>query len=67
MNFVFLMMKGSTILSVECVDLQNNELTLEQAAAEFAAKSEATSYAVLGESLDVTWLLQQTKKINRRG
>lgn len=68
MDFVFLMMKGREILSVDIVDLEGEGLTLEQAAEQRLAIAaqrgeQPTAYAVLGCSDDEVWLLQQTKRV----
>ena len=68
MDFVFLMMKGGAILSVDIVDLEGEGQTIEQAAERLlgiaAQKGEQpTAYAVLGCSEDEIWLLQQTKRV----
>jgi uncharacterized protein YaaR (DUF327 family) len=64
MNFVFLMLNGNTILSVESVDLIEEDITIEQAAAELAKKASATAYAVLADDMQGITLLQQTKEIH---
>ena len=68
MDFVFLMMKKGVILSVDILDIEKEEMTIEQAAekllGEAAQKGEQpTAYAVLGCSDNVIWLLQQTKRV----
>ena len=68
MDFVFLMMKGSTILSVNIADLEEEGTTIEQAAEmllDTAAQKgdQPDAYAVLGCSDDEIWLLQQTKRV----
>lgn len=68
MDFVFLMMKGSTILSVDIVDLEEEGITIEQAVEMLlgtaAQKGEhPTAYAVLGCTDNEVWLLQQTKRV----
>ena len=66
MDFVFLMMEGSTILSVDIVELEKEGLTIEKAALqlleewEFNTGTKPTGYAVLGCSDREVWLLQQT-------
>ena len=66
MDFVFLMMKGSQILSVDIVELEKEGLTIEKAALqlldeiEFNTETKPTGYAVLGCSDKEVWLLQQT-------
>lgn len=65
MVFVFLLMNGNKIVAVECVDLDKEESTIEQAIEDLANKYDATAYAVLGDTTQNIWLLQQTKKIKR--
>ena len=66
MDFVFLMMKGPEILSVDIIDLEKEGLTIEKAALqlldelEFNTAVRPTGYAVLGSSDKDVWLLQQT-------
>lgn len=66
MDFVFLMMKGATILSVKTVDLENEDLTIDAAALqlmdefEMGTDERPDSYAVLGCTRESVWLLQQS-------
>lgn len=69
MDFVFLMMKGSSILAVDVCDLEGGDLTIEQAAEQLAkeitenTKERPTAYAVIGCSDHNVWLLQQATRI----
>ena len=66
MDFVFLMMKGATILSVKIVNLEEGDLTIDAAALqlmdefEMGTNEKPDGYAVLGCTRESVWLLQQT-------
>ena len=69
MNFVFLMMDGEKILSVDVIDIASNEETIEQAAAALAKEiaeqtgQVPTGYAVLGDTAAEVGLMQQVREV----
>ena len=69
MTIVFLMMEGGRIISVDVVDLETRELTIEKAAWGLAEEirrdtgRKATNYAVLGDTSTGIWLLQEVTEL----